>query len=112
MTPLGIAGRLTRRGRRRVPGPIAFATGAGAMWLATYLDTRRRHIARDRAKAAMRDVAETVDRKARYASGVAQGVGYRATVPIRRESREYDDVTLARKWNRTSSAPPMPRRTR
>ncbi len=33
----------------------------------------------------------------RYASGVAEGAAHRATEPLQRGERRYDDITLARK---------------
>jgi len=82
---------------RGVTGLVAFGAGAATAWLAGYLDKRRRHIARDRVAAAGRDLADTAQRKAQYAAGVAKGAAHEATSPVRREGREYDDVTLARK---------------
>lgn len=91
-----------RPGRRhardnKVRGVALFAAGAAAARLAGTLDKRRRHIARDRAAAAARDLAEAADRRARYAAGVVQGALQDAATPLRREPREYDDTTLARK---------------
>ena len=90
-------GRLARRNRRSLSPVAMFLAGAGTALLASYLDKRRRHIARDRLAATARDAGAEVDRKARYAAGVAKGAAHEATGPIRRADREYDDVTLARK---------------
>jgi hypothetical protein len=61
-----------RRHRRSPPKSLLLGAGvAAAGWLATYLSKRRRD--------------------------VAKGVVHEATAPVRREDREYDDVTLARK---------------
>jgi len=73
------------------------ATGSAATGLAVLFNKRRRHIARDRATATVRHGLEQMDRKTRYASGVAQGVAHKATGPLHRDGRQYDDVTLARK---------------
>lgn len=86
-----------RRSRQGISGFILFGAGAATAWLATYLDKRRQRIARDRVAAAGRDVAGTADRKAQYAAGIAKGAVHAATSPLRRDRREYDDVTLARK---------------
>lgn len=73
------------------------AVGAGGAWLAAFFDKRRRHMARDRAAATIRAGADQAQRQAQYASGVAHGATHRATEPLQRHEREYDDVTLARK---------------
>jgi osmotically-inducible protein OsmY len=76
---------------------VLFAAGVATARLASYLDKRRRHIARDRAAAATRDLAHAADRRARYAAGIVKGALQETATPLRREQREYDDVTLARK---------------
>lgn len=86
-----------RRPRGKLSGVVLFAAGAATARLAGYLDKRRRHIARDRAAAAARELTQAADRKARYAGGLVQGALQDATAPLRREPREYDDITLARK---------------
>ncbi|HEV2060072.1 MAG TPA: BON domain-containing protein [Solirubrobacteraceae bacterium] len=88
---------LQRHGRRKLPGVVLFAAGAATARLAGYLDKRRRHIARDRAAAAARDLAQAADRKARYTAGVVTGALQETATPLRGRQREYDDVTLARK---------------
>ncbi len=86
-----------RRHRRSPPKSLLLGAGVAAGWLVAYLDKRRRHVARDRAASAVRSGAESVDRQARFVAGHAKGVAHEATAPVRREDREYDDVTLARK---------------
>jgi osmotically-inducible protein OsmY len=74
----------------------AFGLGAGSAFVLSKFDKRRRHVARDRVAATVRDAAEETARKADYAAGVAKGAAHQATSPLRGQ-REYDDVTLARK---------------
>jgi hypothetical protein len=88
---------LLERGDRRASGLALLGAGAAGGWLASNLDRRRRHIARDRAAAAVRRRAASADRRARYAAGIARGVAHEATTAFRHDGREYDDVTLARK---------------
>jgi len=76
---------------------LLFGAGAGTAWLATYLDKRRRQVARDRLAAAGRKSARAVSRNAQYAAGVATGAAHAVAAPLRSSDREYDDVTLARK---------------
>lgn len=101
--------RRTRRPRqsgRKIPGVALFAAGAATARLGAYLDKRRRHIARDRAAAAARDLVQAADRRARYAGGIAQGAVQEAARPLRRGRREYDDTTLARKVESELFRPP------
>lgn len=89
----GNRARMSERGSR----VLLIAAGAAAVSIAAFLDKRRRHIARDQAAATVRrGVAQTV-RKADYASGVAKGAVHGAAGTLRRDERDYDDVTLARK---------------
>ncbi|MFP5362295.1 MAG: BON domain-containing protein [Thermoleophilia bacterium] len=97
---------LRRHARRNVPGVMLFAAGAASARLVGRLDKRRRHIARDRAVAAARDVTDAADRTARYAGGIVKGAVLEATTSLRRERREYDDVTLARKVESELFRPP------
>jgi osmotically-inducible protein OsmY len=79
------------------------ACGVGA--IAEYLldpqhGARRRHMARDRALAAMRRRKREAVRQAKYYEGVAEGVAHRAAhaVPgVGSHHEEPDDVTLAQK---------------
>lgn len=89
--------RRPRQAGRKMSAVALFAAGAATARLAGHLDKRRRHIARDRAAAAARDLVQAADRKARYAGGVVQGAVQEAATPLRRGQREYDDTTLARK---------------
>jgi osmotically-inducible protein OsmY len=92
--------------QRATSGVLLFGAGAGTAWLATYLDKRRRHVARDRVAAAGRKTATAVRRNTQYAAGVATGVAHTAAAPMRSSDREYDDVTLARKVETEIFRPP------
>jgi osmotically-inducible protein OsmY len=72
---------------------IAGAGAAGAYFLDPQQGARRRHVARDRALALLRRGEHDAAQKARYAQGVAQGIGHTDTT----QPGELDDVTLARK---------------
>lgn len=77
---------------------IGAAVGAaGAYFLDPDNGTRRRDIARDRSMAAGRDLAREAERKASYASGVAQGVAAKATPGTGRDAEELNDPALASK---------------
>jgi osmotically-inducible protein OsmY len=99
-----------RRGRARsAGGPAAtmaallVAAGIGA--LAEYFfdrqhGARRRHVMRDRTRAALRRRSRDAVRRAKYLEGVAEGVAYKAAhaVPgIGGHKEPPDDVTLAQK---------------
>ena len=92
--------------KRAARGTFLFAAGAGTAWLAGHLDKRRRNVARDKVASLARDAAATIDRKTDYAAGVAKGAAHEAAGAVRREDREYDDVTLARKVESEIFRPP------
>ena len=92
--------------KRAARGPILFAAGAGAALLASRLDKRRRHIARDKVAALARDATATIERTKQQAAGVAKGAAHGAVHAVRRDDREYDDVTLARKVESEIFRPP------
>lgn len=76
------------------------ASAAGAA-LAFFLDAqqgkRRRHELRDRVLAIGRRGVRRTERRASSAGSRVQGLGRRAAAAMRGTSRDYDDVTLARK---------------
>lgn len=84
-----------QRGSRRRAGAGLLLAGAAVGGIATRLDKRRLHMARDRAAALGRRAAALADRKMRYASGHLEGAVHQMR-PADGE-REYDDTTLARK---------------
>jgi osmotically-inducible protein OsmY len=100
-----------RRGRARsTRGPAAkmaallVAGGVGALAEYFFLDrqhgARRRHIVRDRTRAALRRRSRDAVRRAKYLEGVAEGGAYKAAhaVPgIGAHKEPPDDVTLAQK---------------
>jgi BON domain len=80
------------------------AAGVGALAEFFFFDrqhgARRRHIVRDRTRAALRRRSRDAVRRAKYLEGVAEGVAYKAahTVPgVGRHKEPLDDVTLAQK---------------
>jgi osmotically-inducible protein OsmY len=83
-------GRWTERG-------VLLTTGAAAVALASRLDRRRRHEARDRATSGLHHAADRATKTASYAAGVAKGAAHQATAPLHRDGGDVDDVTLARK---------------
>jgi osmotically-inducible protein OsmY len=99
------------RGRaRRKGGPAAtmagllVAGGVGALAEYFFLDrqhgARRRHMVRDRTRAALRRRSRDAVRRAKYVEGVAEGVAYKAAhaVPgVGGHKEQPDDVTLAQK---------------
>ena len=99
------------RGRARStagPAPtmvaLLVASGVGALAEYFFLDrqngARRRHIARDRTRAALRRRSRDAVRRAKYVEGVTEGVAYKAAhaVPgIGGHKDPPDDVTLAQK---------------
>ena len=100
-----------RRGRARsAGGPAAtmaallLAGGVGALAEYFFFDrqhgARRRHVVRDRTRAALRRRARNAVRRAKYLEGVAEGIAYKAAhaVPgIGGHKEPPDDVTLAQK---------------
>jgi osmotically-inducible protein OsmY len=91
---------ITRRPR---VGVLLVACAVGA--LAEYFfdrqhGARRRHMLRDRARAALRRRSRDAVRRAKYVEGVAEGVAYKAAhaVPgVGGHKEQPDDVTLAQK---------------
>ncbi len=104
---------VTERGRgraRRNGGPAAtmaallVAGGVGALAEYFFFDrqhgARRRHMVRDRARAALRRRSRDAVRRAKYLEGVAEGVAYKAAhaVPgVGAHNEPPDDITLAQK---------------
>jgi hypothetical protein len=102
-----------RRGRgraRSVGGPAAtipallVAGGVGALAEYFFFDrqhgARRRHMVRDRTRAALRRRSRDAVRRAKYLEGVAEGAAYKAAhrVPgVGGHKEPPDDVTLAQK---------------
>jgi hypothetical protein len=100
-----------RRGRARsTGGPAARVAGllvagcVGALAEYFFLDrqhgARRRHVVRDRTRAALRRRSRDAVRRAKYVEGVAEGVAYKAAhaVPgVGSHKEPPDDVTLAQK---------------
>jgi BON domain len=95
---------------RSTAGPAAtmvallVASGVGALAEYFFLDrqngARRRHIARDRTRAALRRRSRDAVRRAKYLEGVTEGVAYKAAhaVPgVGGDKDPPDDVTLAQK---------------
>jgi hypothetical protein len=105
--PRPMTGRARGRAGSSRPAPtigaLLVACGVGA--LAEYFfdrqhGARRRHMVRDRARAALRRRSRDAVRRAKYVEGVAEGVAYKAAhaVPGVGGHREPpDDVTLAQK---------------
>jgi hypothetical protein len=103
--------RRDRRGRaRRTSGSVAtmaallVAGCIGALAEYFFLDrqhgARRRHMVRDRSRAALRRRSRDTVRRAKYLEGVAEGVAYKAAhaVPgVGGHKEPPDDVTLAQK---------------
>ncbi len=99
------------RGRARsAGGPAAtvagllVAGGVGALGEYFFLDrqhgARRRHVVRDRARAALRRRSRDAVRRAKYVEGVAEGVAHKAAyaVPgVGSHKEPPDDLTLAQK---------------
>jgi hypothetical protein len=85
-------------------GALLVAAGVGALAEYFFLDRqhggRRRHIVRDRTRAALRRRSRDAVRRAKYLEGVAEGVAHKAVhaVPGTGGRKEPpDDVTLAQK---------------
>jgi osmotically-inducible protein OsmY len=83
----------------------AAGAGAGITWGLSKLDKRRRHVAVDRAAAAVRGVRTKALGKADYTAGKARGPVH-AVASLMRSEREYDDTTLARKVESEIFRPP------
>jgi osmotically-inducible protein OsmY len=105
-----MANLITSRRRVRGGGPVAkvagllVAGGVGALAEYFFLDrqhgARRRHVVRDRTRAALRRRSRDAVRRAKYVEGVAEGVAYKAAhaVPgVGGHKEPPDDVTLAQK---------------
>src|SRR5215207_2099095 len=106
-----MANLMARRGRAGSSGgpaatmaALLVAGGAGALAEYFFLDrqhgARRRHMLRDRARAALRRRSRDAVRRAKYAEGVAEGVAYKAahSVPgVSGHKEPPDDVALAQK---------------
>ena len=96
-------GRAGSSGPAATIGALLVACGVGA--LAEYLldrqhGARRRHILRDRARAALRRRSRNAVRRAKYLEGVAEGVAYKTAhaVPgVSGHKEPPDDVALAQK---------------
>jgi BON domain len=92
-------GRLHKRSARDLAAVAASALAAGAA-LEFFLDPRsgkrRRHLARDRTRAACRRRARTVERRAHYEAGKMVGAAH-AITRHERVIPELDDVSLVRK---------------
>jgi osmotically-inducible protein OsmY len=110
MVNLGTLRGDRRGGATSVGGPAArvaallLAGGVGALAEYFFFDrqhgARRRHVARDRTRAALRRRSRDAVRRAKYLEGVAEGVAYKAAhaVPgIGGYKEPPDDVTLAQK---------------
>ena len=105
--PLTMTGR--ERGRAGSSGPAAtigallVACGVGALaeyFLDRQHGARRRHMVRDRLRAALRRRSRNAVRRARYLEGVAEGVAHKAAhaVPgVSGHKEPPDDVALAQK---------------
>jgi osmotically-inducible protein OsmY len=83
---------------------LLVAGGIGALAEYFFFDrqhgARRRHMARDRTRAALRRRSRDAVRRAKYLEGVAEGVAYKAAhaVPgVGAHKEQPDDVTLAQK---------------
>jgi hypothetical protein len=115
---VGAAGRVRRfpraltsreRGRAGSSGPAAtigallVACGVGALaeyFLDRQHGARRRHLVRDRARAALRRRSRNAVRRAKYLEGVAEGVAYKAAHAVpgaTGHTEPPDDVALAQK---------------
>ena len=104
-----MANLITRRPRVRATpaatmGALLVAGGIGALAEYFFFDrqhgARRRHMARDRTRAALRRRSRDAVRRAKYLEGVAEGVAYKAAhaVPgVGAHKEQPDDVTLAQK---------------
>jgi hypothetical protein len=99
-----------RGGARSTGGPavtvaaLLAAAGVGALAEYFFFDrqhgARRRHIVRDRTRAALRRRSRDAVRRAKYLEGVAEGVAHKTAyaVPgVGRHKEPPDDITLAQK---------------
>jgi osmotically-inducible protein OsmY len=90
-------------GRRRTIGALLVAGGVGALaeyFLDRQNGARRRHVVRDRTRAALRRRSREAARRAKYLEGVAEGVAYKAAhaVPgVSGHKEPPDDIALAQK---------------
>lgn len=95
-------------GRPRVPttmiGALLVAAGVGALAEYFFFDrqhgARRRHLLRDRTRAALRRRSRDAVRRAKYLEGVAEGAAHKAAhaVPgVGAHKEPPDDVTLTQK---------------
>jgi osmotically-inducible protein OsmY len=90
-------------GRARALAALLLAGGAGAAaeyFLDRERGARRRHIVRDRVRAALRRRSRDAVRRAKYLEGVAEGAAHKAAhaVPgVGGHKEPPDDVTLAQK---------------
>jgi osmotically-inducible protein OsmY len=98
--------RTTRRIGRWTERGVLLTTGAAAGAVASRLDRRRRHEARDRAASSLHHATDQAAKTARYAAGVAKGAAHEVTAPLRHAGREFDDVTLTRKVETEIFRPP------
>jgi len=92
--------RSHRGAQARHGAELIAACGAGAA--AAYLldpsaGRRRRHMLRDRTLAVGRRRARRAARRASYEAGHLQGAAHRAQALRRRETPDYDDVTLTQR---------------
>jgi osmotically-inducible protein OsmY len=94
----------TRRGPATTVAALLAAAGVGALAEYFFFDrqhgARRRHIVRDRTRAALRRRSRDAVRRAKYLEGVAEGVAYKTAhaVPgVGPHKEQPDDVTLAQK---------------
>jgi osmotically-inducible protein OsmY len=104
-----MANLITRRDRARARpaatmAALLVAGVVGALAEYFFFDrqhgARRRHMARDRTRAALRRRSRDAVRRAKYLEGVAEGVAYKAAhaVPgVGAHKEQPDDVTLAQK---------------
>jgi hypothetical protein len=81
--------------------PLLLAGVAGAaaqFFLDPHSGKRRRHVTRDRLAGFARRGSHELAQKARYAEGVAEGIAYKASTPVRQaggEEKDFDALTLA-----------------
>jgi hypothetical protein len=96
-------GRAGRSGPAATIGALLVACGLGALaeyFLDRQHGARRRHVVRDRARAALRRRSRNAVRRAKYLEGVAEGVAHKAArvVPgVSSHKEPPDDVALAQK---------------
>jgi hyperosmotically inducible periplasmic protein len=92
--------RGTERSARELAAVAALGLAAGVV-LEFFLDPRsgrrRRHLARDRATAALRRRARRVERHTHYETGRVVGLAHKITHRNHHHAPELDDVSLVRK---------------